>query len=183
MFPTVGAMPMPAGFRYADVYMQGRPRHGSAGRIQTYDAFYRKHPPMDRTRRAKIFAPFDALRGFQDAIASKRVLYESRRELTEGEKEDLDRRLETLYRLTANGRLARENRVTVTVTRFVPCGDPEHEAFGKQGKYESVTGIVQKVDPARRVILLDSGAIPAEDVAEIRSSVFTDDDGSVPTAL
>lgn len=173
MFPTVGAMPMPAGFRYADVYMQGRPRHGSAGRIQTYDAFYKKHPPMDRTRRAKIFAPFDALRGFQDAIASKRVLYEPRRDLTEGEKEDLDRRLETLYRLTANGRLARENRVTVTVTRFVPCGDPEHEAFGKQGKYEPVTGIVRKVDPARRVIILfDSGAIPVEDVVEIRSSVF-----------
>ena len=56
MFPAVGYMPMPAGFAHADIFMRGRPSHGLAGKAQTYDAFYRKHPPMDVVHRAKIFA-------------------------------------------------------------------------------------------------------------------------------
>ena len=59
----VGYMPMPAAFKYHDVYLHGRPRH------QRYDRFWRKHPPMDHRQRAKIFAPFDALNGFDEAIA------------------------------------------------------------------------------------------------------------------
>ena len=59
---------------------------------------------------------------------------------------------------------------TTGITATVGIGT---NLFGKQGKYEPVTGIVRKVDPARRVIILfDSGAIPVEDVVEIRSSVF-----------
>ena len=38
-----------------------RPRHDG-------DAFSRKHPKMDRVKRAKIFQPFDALRGFSAEI-------------------------------------------------------------------------------------------------------------------
>lgn len=30
-----------------------------------------RHPPMSRADRAKIFAPFAALRGYEDAIAEK----------------------------------------------------------------------------------------------------------------
>lgn len=173
MFPAVGYMPMPAGFAHADIFMHGRPRHGLAGKAQTYDAFYRKHPPMDVVRRAKIFAPFDALRGFSEAIASKTVLYEEKKVLTEGEKADLDEKIRILHRLTANSRLARENRVCVTITRYVPCSDPENDAYGRQGKYESVTGIVQKVDPVNKKLLLDREAVRAEDIIEIESSVFS----------
>ena len=35
------------------------------------DDFYIKHPPMDLSRRAKIFSPFDALKGYDEAIAAK----------------------------------------------------------------------------------------------------------------
>ena len=170
MFPAVGYMPMPAGFAHADIFMRGRPRHGLAGKAQTYDAFYRKHPPMDAIHRAKIFAPFDALRGFSEAIASKTVLYEEKKVLTEGEREELDRKIRILHSLTANRRLAGENRVCVTITRYVPCSDIQNDAYGRQGRYEPVTGIVQKVDLVNRKILLDSEAVKAEDILEIESS-------------
>ena len=161
---------MPAGFAHADIFMRGRPRHGLAGKAQTYDAFYRKHPPMDAIHRAKIFAPFDALRGFSEAIASKTVPYEEKKVLTEGEREELDRKIRILHSLTANSRLAGENRVRVTITRYVPCSDMQNDAYGRQGRYEPVTGIVQKVDLVNRKILLDSEAVKAEDILEIESS-------------
>lgn len=42
-----------------------RPRHDS-------DAFFRRHPPMNIRRRAKIFAPFAALKGYDQALAHKK---------------------------------------------------------------------------------------------------------------
>ena len=58
----IGELPMPAGFKYRDIYLQGRPRH------TVPDPFRIRHPVMDIGRRAKIFAPFDALKGFQEAL-------------------------------------------------------------------------------------------------------------------
>lgn len=61
---TVGVMAMPVNFRYRDVFLKGRPRH------DRYDPFRIRHPRMDRRKRAKIFAPFDALKGFSEAVAA-----------------------------------------------------------------------------------------------------------------
>ena len=61
-------------------------------------------------------SPFDALEGFSDAVASKEVLYEFRRELSDEQREQLGRKLSVLQSLTANSRMARANRVRVTVT-------------------------------------------------------------------
>lgn len=67
---TVGVMEMPVNFRYRDVFLRGKPRH------DRYDPFRIRHPNMDVRRRAKLFAPFDALRGFREAVAAKRALHE-----------------------------------------------------------------------------------------------------------
>ena len=48
-------MPMPPDFKYREAYLKGRPHH---------DKYDTKHPAMDQEHRAKIFSPFDALRGF-----------------------------------------------------------------------------------------------------------------------
>lgn len=61
--PEPGAMNMPAAFPYREVFFRGKPRHDRD------DAFRIRHPQMDPGRRAKIFAPFDALKGFDEAIA------------------------------------------------------------------------------------------------------------------
>ena len=50
-------------FRYRDVYEKGKPVH------EKNDSFSVKHPPMEISRRAKIFSPFDALKGFSDELA------------------------------------------------------------------------------------------------------------------
>ena len=66
---TPGAMTMPADFKYRAAALRGRPRH------DRYDDFSVKHPPMSPARWAKIFAPFDALKGFDEAIAAKAAVY------------------------------------------------------------------------------------------------------------
>ncbi|MBR0132847.1 MAG: hypothetical protein IJM14_07190 [Lachnospiraceae bacterium] len=62
---TVNIVEIPADFRYKKVYLKGKPVHDN------FDSFTARHPRMDVGRRAKIFAPFDALRGFSAAILAE----------------------------------------------------------------------------------------------------------------
>ena len=141
MYSTIGIMPMPAGFKYSEVIKKGRPVH------QKFDDFWRKHPPMSPSRWAKIFSPFDALDGFDERIAEKEVQYQPKVELCEDDAAELNRRLDILHNLTWNGRMARQNRVVVTVTYFVPCDDMNHDAYLiGAGSYETVTGMVLSAD-------------------------------------
>ena len=74
---------IPRGFRYGEVARRGRPVHGPL------DAFSIRHPAMPLSRRAKIFSPFDALRGFSEAIAAKKMPYgyEAANEVSTGQSE------------------------------------------------------------------------------------------------
>ncbi len=78
MMQIVGYMPMPADFRYKAIYDRGKP------------SLPKKHPMMDTGHRAKIFAPFDALRGFNFAIMSKEVPYMPKCILEEEEQAELN---------------------------------------------------------------------------------------------
>ena len=49
--------------------------------------------PMDRRRRAKQFAPFQALKGFEHSVKEKEVVYERRREQYDGMRIALDKKL------------------------------------------------------------------------------------------
>ena len=49
-------------FKYRAVYEKGKPTH------DRYDSFSIRHPSMDLARRAKIFTPFDALKGFGEEL-------------------------------------------------------------------------------------------------------------------
>ena len=162
----IGYMAMPNNFEYRDVYMKGQPRH------QKFDPFWMKHPPMDSGHRAKIFAPFDALAGFSDSIAAKEILYEFKRELDDEEKEEIDRRLGILHRLTWNGKLARENKVPVSITYYVPCTDQDNLSYGYRGQYVTVTGICQKI--SMRSIRVDDTVIPFADVFSIETTKAVD---------
>ena len=55
---------IPASGPYIRVLLRGRPVH-------TDDDFSLRHPRMERSLRAKIFAPFDALEGFSDRIRTR----------------------------------------------------------------------------------------------------------------
>ena len=141
-FPTT-----PAIARYGNLVFMERPVH-------TDDVFSRRHPKMTLLNRAKIFAPFAALVGFDDHIRSKDVPYEWKHELDADEEWELNRRLGILRNLTYNSKLARRNAVTVTIEYYVPCADRNNEAYGSKGLYESVTGIVKSVDIISQMITI-----------------------------
>ena len=120
------------------------------------------------SQRAKIFSPFAALKGFEDAIDEKVQVYVEKRELNDEEQEALETALSRLHDLTANLRAAKENRITATVTWFVPCADENHEAYGHGGSYERYTGTVWKIDPIlTKSLLIGDRTIEFSELAEI----------------
>jgi hypothetical protein len=147
-------------FTYTDIINLHRPAHDG-------DVFERRHPKMARLNRAKIFAPFAALSGFDDAVKSKQVPYVPRRIKDAEETRALNRALEALYRATRTGALARQNRVRARVEYFEVCADPNHEAFGRDGLYRAVTDIVWKVDPVWQALVIGEATIPFSDIDRI----------------
>ena len=159
------AATLPIGFKYTAAFLAGRPQH------QRCDDFSRKHPKMDRSRRAKIFAPFDALDGYSESIDSKNVDYVERIELEEANRIELNRRLQILRSLTYNSKLARANQVKVSVRYYTPCTDQNRFAWQMLGQYLTTTGICWKVDPEETgAIKIHEAVIPLADVAEITAS-------------
>ena len=165
VYPTVGSMAKPSNFKYEDTLRRGRPIH------EKWDDFWMRHPPMPASRWAKIFAPFDALAGFDDAIKSKEELYVPRIELDEDEKKKLNRTISELHNLTWNSRMARANHVVVSVAFFVPCADRNNNAFYLgEGKYETITGVVLSAEENVLLLRTTSGkrSISFDDIREIR---------------
>lgn len=116
-------------------------------------------PKMDLGNRAKIFAPFDALRGFNFAImaeeAERAML--PRVELSEDMQEELNCKLKQLY-----------TGSVVTAYYFAPqrcIGDLE------LGYYRTVTGQVQGIDQYSHTLLLSNASIPIADIRNLRLEV------------
>ena len=127
---------------------------------------------MTAARWAKIFSPFGALDGFDERIAEKEVVYENKVELCDVIQMELDRRLNILHNLTWNSRMAKANRVMVSVVFFVPCADENHFAFRMSaGKYETVEGMVHRVGTNSLCLSTESGErnIRFDDIRDIRS--------------
>lgn len=149
--------------QYQAALSRGRPQHGRC------DEFSLRHPPMRLDQRAKIFSPFAALKGFEDAVDAKRRVYVEKRELNEEEQAALDQALATLHERTRTLRLAKANRLIASVRYYVPCMDENHEAYGCRGSYETVTGVVWKVDPVlHKTLRIGDEEIEIADIAEIR---------------
>ncbi len=161
--PQTRSIELPQGFKYRDVFLKGRPRH------DPFDAFSIRHPKMSAGKRAKIFAPFAALKGYDDEVASKEVLYSAKKELSAEESQELGRRLDILHNLTWNSRMARENHVVITVTYFDVCTDSHHEACGHLGQYQAVTGVCRKVDEVGQTLFVGDRQIPFDQISCIRS--------------
>lgn len=159
---AIGVMAMPADFRYRAVFLKGKPQHDRC------DPFRIRHPRMNTGHRAKIFAPFDALKGFNEAVSAKEVLYENRIELSPEDAAELDRRLTILHNLTYNSRMARANRVQVSVTYYQPCMDPNHDDYRLRGQYQTISGICWNVDAeVNRTITIDRMKLSLDDVLRI----------------
>ena len=119
------------------------------------------HPHMSLYDRAAQFMPFKALTGYEDDIAEETRLTEQRIELSEGEREALDQRLQLI------GELHPQEHPEVTVTYFRP------DARKDGGAYLTVTGRVRKLDPIEGVMaLVDGRKIPFGDIYKIEGEFF-----------
>ncbi|MBR0411702.1 MAG: hypothetical protein IJI25_12020 [Eubacterium sp.] len=165
--PAIGYMPMPVDFPYFKIMLQGRPRHEGTSE------FRRKHPKMPCSRRAKIFAPFDALAGFDERIANKEVLYEERRMLTDNEQEELNRKISILHDILQHRKNGRKVCSRITVTYFSPCTDIESDSYGVGGNYITYTGYIQKIDIViTKMMVIDDIAIPLDYVIDLSGDLY-----------
>ena len=101
---------------------------------------------MPPSRRAKQFAPFDALKGLKEAIAAKEKRPEPRRELTDYMKEQINNALLDLQK---------GQQITVVY-------------YEKQEQQTSqITGTVMKVDALWETLLINQIVIGFEEIYDI----------------
>ena len=122
---------------------------------------------MTRLNRAKLFAPYAALRGFETCIEARQVIYVPRCILDPEETAELNRRLVILWERCGTAALARSNPVRVRLEYFVPCEDIRHEAYHVQGQYRTLTGLVRQVDRAGQRLFVEDRAIPFSDLRRL----------------
>ena len=118
-------------------------------------------PRMSRADRAAQFSPFAALTGHDAAVRETARLTDRRIETAEDKRQELDLKLQLLTQVLPS-------QPEVTVTYFVP------DARKQGGAYVSVSGNLRRIDSRRRILLLAEGTtIPADDVVELESPIFT----------
>jgi len=159
--PNIGVVPIPKQFKYEQVIRRGKPVHDG-------DYFSIRHPLMEHGKRAKIFAPFAALKGFEEEVRSKEVKYEPRRLLDPDELYELNQTLQELHNLTYSSREVRLHPVIAEAEYFVLCEDSHHEAFHTKGQYVTVRDTVTLVDPITQTLKIGDLRIPFHDLFNVR---------------
>ena len=99
---------------------------------------------MDRAARAKQFMPFDALKGFREALEEKERIKVAKRELSEEEKEALDKILNTIRK-----------KDIILVEYF------------QEGEYTEKTGMVSGIDTMTRMLEVVHTRIPFDDITRL----------------
>ena len=122
----------------------------------------RNHPQMPLRDRAAQFAPFAALTGYDDSIAETGRLTTERRELSEQEQNELNRRFDFLI-----SRLKGSSEVDIV--HFVS----DERKSG--GEYQTTTGSIKNISLPERIITLDTGGvIHLDDISYIGGSIFSE---------
>lgn len=114
-----------------------------------------KHPRMRIEDRAKIFIPFAALKGYEEAIAAKKRIVVPRKELSEESKEYLDSQLRELELLLTNGQ-----HPIITIVYFQK--DKDNSEAG--GEYIQFTGMVAKIDRTSRILQIVDKRLCLDDI-------------------
>ena len=128
--------------KYDDIIHLSRPVSPRRSRMTNYD-------------RAAQFSPFAALTGYDAVIEETARLTDSRIELEEGRKAELNETLQDLRQ-----RLVEQPEVVLTYFRY------DERKSG--GAYVTAAGRVKKIDDYSRCILFADGrAIPIDEVVDI----------------
>lgn len=110
-----------------------------------------KHPKMKRSRRAKIFQPFAALTGYEEATSAKEQHYQSKIELTPEKEESLNHILLHLHK-----------NEPVTCVYFV-------DRQGELGEYVTVRGKVNAVNSIYHYLMIDQKKISFADLYDLKA--------------
>ena len=120
----------------------------------------KNHVRMDRLSRAAQFAPFAALTGYNEAIYETQRITESRVELDEDSKKELDEKLSVII-----GEF--EQKPEVIIKYFV------QDKTKEGGSFRSIYGKIKKVDSYNKIIVMqDDTNISIKDIIEIESSAI-----------
>ena len=123
-----------------------------------------KHPRMRIEDRAKIFAPFAALKGYEEAIAAKQKIVVPRIELSEESKEYLDLQLGKIDQL-----LSRGQHPVITVVYF----KMDNSSSTEGGEYIRFTGMVAKFDQTSHILQIVDKRLRLEDIYRIEGEEIT----------
>lgn len=102
-----------------------------------------------RADRAKQFAPFDALKGFREALIKKEKIVIPKAELSEDRKEELDRKIQQI-----------KPKDVMTVIYY------------QNKEYVKVTGIITEINVMQRYLQVIHKKIKFEDIYEIQDEAF-----------
>lgn len=156
---------------YASIVKEPRPQH-------QWDEFAIRHPKMSRSGRAKIFMPYDALKGFKEAVREKEALYEEKRQLSEEEKGQVNNRISYLLRICADRKSVGQPFPSVSIRYFteVPLSDEDlllgADPYVVRGHYLEVCGTVRKISQYERYVLIGKVKVSFDDIADITGSLF-----------
>lgn len=120
-----------------------------------------KRSRMSVADRAKIFSPFSALKGFEEAIEKKNIIIKPRTELSEERKLELDEHFKTIKRLLDNG-----EHPIVTVIYYQKDKENQDDICLKK------TGMVAKADVESRYIQIVDEKISFEDLYSISGDML-----------
>lgn len=101
-------------------------------------------PKMSMSNRAKQFAPFDALKGFQEALRKKEKMPVPKKELAEEKAEEINQKLKQV----TIGKL-------LTVVYYKDC------------EYIQLTGTIIKIEKNKRYLQMAETIIPFDDISDI----------------
>lgn len=113
---------------------------------------------MDRADRAKQFMPFDALKGFREALEEKERIIVPKRELSEEQKEELDFKLRGV-----------QKKDILTVEYF------------QNGEYVQVTGMVARIDKNCKILQIVNTKIAFVDILSIIRYTLHDEEKEADT--
>lgn len=123
-----------------------------------------KHPKMPALDRAAQFMPFAALTGHNAAVMETERLTDSRMELDEMKKEELNEHLQFIKEQLLQ-------KPQISITYFLP------DTQKNGGAYLTITGTVRKIEQTRHQVIMENGTvIPMDDIYEIESTLFDNDE-------
>ena len=103
---------------------------------------------MDKSNRAKQFMPFDALKGLREALLEMERIIVSKRELSEEQKDEIDKKL-----------------------RRIQKQDIVMAEYFQNGEYVQVIGVVSNIDKTNRILEIENVRIPFDDISDMQVEI------------